>query len=63
MPFNRVGEVMQELDQDGGGVRRELERQDHEGQFVRLLGDYCFDFFDWRWGLRRAARSWASLSR
>ena len=29
--FKRVGEVTQEVDQDGGGVIWELERQDHDG--------------------------------
>ncbi len=29
--LKRVGEVTQEVDQDCGGVVREIERQDHDG--------------------------------
>jgi hypothetical protein len=56
-------EGAQEVDQACHGVVRELQRQDHDGQIVRFHRVYCFDFFDEREGLRRAARSWASLSR
>ncbi len=52
-----VGEVTQEVDQDGGGVVREFERQDHDGQIVGFHERYCFGFFGERCGLRRAARS------
>lgn len=31
VPLESVGESMQELDEVGGGVVRELQRQDHDG--------------------------------
>jgi hypothetical protein len=63
MLLKAFDEGVQEVDQVCHGAVRELQRQYDDGQIVRLHRVYCFDFFEERGDLRRAARSWASLSR
>src|ERR1035438_7309268 len=60
-----VGEFVQELDELGGGLIRQIQGQAHDRQIVRFHGELLQRVFlpAGRCGARRAACSWASLSR